>query len=77
MFPRAAVSKALMVCSHPRLPSTFLMGADFSIRRFLWHYIRPSFLPDLSRTYACSVLETAIVIGFYVTVSVTTQRNGQ
>jgi hypothetical protein len=53
------------------------MGADFSTRRFLWHYIRPSFLPDLSRTYARSILETAIVVRFYVTVSVTTQRNGQ
>ena len=56
---------------------TFLMGADFFTRRFLWHHIRPSFLPDLSRTYARSVLETAIVFRFYVAVSVTTQRNGQ
>jgi hypothetical protein len=66
-----------MVCFPPRLPSTFLMGADFSARRFLWHYIRPSILPDLSRTYARSVLETAIVVRLYVAVSVTTQRNGQ
>ena len=53
------------------------MGADISTRRFLWHYIRPSFLPNLPRTYARSVLETAIVVRFYVAVSVTTQRNGQ
>src|SRR6267154_2229107 len=48
-FPQAAVSKALMVCFPLRLPSSFLMGANLSTRRFLWHYIRPSFLPHLSR----------------------------
>jgi hypothetical protein len=30
------------------------MGADFSTRRFFRHYIRPSILPNLSRTYARS-----------------------
>ena len=55
----------------------FLTSADFSTRRILWHYIRPSFLPDLSRAYARSVLETTIVIGFYVAVSVTAQRDGK
>jgi casein kinase II subunit beta len=50
---------------------------NFSTRRFLWHYIRPSFLPDLSRAYARSVLEAAIFVRFYVAVSVTAKRHGQ
>jgi hypothetical protein len=55
----------------------FLMDVGFLTRRFFWHHIRTSLLPDLSRTYARSVLEAAIFVGFYVTVSVTTQRDRQ
>lgn len=57
--------------------SVYLTGVGFLTRRFFWHHIRTSLLPDLSRTYARSVLEAAIFVRFYVTVSVTAQRDGQ
>jgi casein kinase II subunit beta len=46
-------------------------------RRLLWHYIRPSFLPDLSGAHARSILETPILIRFSVALSITTQCNGK
>ena len=57
--------------------SVFLTGVGFLTRRFFWHHIRTSLFPDLSRTYARSVLEAAIFVRFYVAVSVTAQRDGQ
>ena len=46
-------------------------------RRLLWHYIRPSFLPDLSGAHASSILETSILIRFSFSLSITTQCNGK
>jgi hypothetical protein len=58
-----------------RVPCS-LIGVGSS-RGLFWHYIRPSLLPDLSRTHARTVLEAAVFVGFYVAVSVTAKRDGQ